>query len=364
MFLNKIKQNLAGFAVVALAFTGFAAVAPANAVATTADVTWTSVNRMNSTISSNTITVGATVGASENFQNVNAMVRLADSSNNLAIQVGDIIRATGTYTNVTDGSTASSISTNCVNINALSGVTWSYPNSCSSTTGSNNVVVSNTTLSLAAGNYSSFTISNNFNLIDASMSAGDQLTFAISYSLVRGGVETALPIRNAVTADSIASFYFAKTTADRSHLVGATDTTISTQSDFCVYRGENGVTNNTQIEVTMTNSGTGNSINSVSGSGWVYGGGSSLTPSINGNTRTYTAPASGWDVLQISVWATVGTPTVGQTFTPVLSAVISGTSTSVIDTCKRAVNGFAAPTVTSNANDVTVSWGSAPALPV
>ena len=33
MFLNKLKQNLAGFAVVALAFTGLSAIAPANAVA-------------------------------------------------------------------------------------------------------------------------------------------------------------------------------------------------------------------------------------------------------------------------------------------------------------------------------------------
>ena len=364
MFLNKIKQNLAGFAAVVVAAAGFTAIAPANAVATTADVTWTSVNRMNSTISNNTITVAATVGANETFQNVSSWVRLGDSSNNLAIQVGDIIRATGTYTNITDGSTASSINTNCVNISALSGVSWSYPNSCNTAFGANNVVVSDTTLSLAAGNYSSFTVSNNFNLSDSAISANDQLQFSVSYKLVRGGVETALPIRTAVTSDSSASFYFVKTTTDRSHVVGATDTTINTNSDFCVYRGENGVTNNTQIEITVTNSGTGNSISSVGGSGWVYGGGTSLTPSINGNIRTYTAPANGWDVLQFSVYATVGSPTVGQTFTPVLSAVISGTSTSVIDTCKRAVNGFAAPTVTANANDVTVSWGSAPSLPV
>ena len=367
MFLNKIKQNFAGFAAVVIAAAGFAAVAPAHAVGTsvsTADVSYTSVMRGNASVSTNTITTNATVGASEQLLNVNSNVRLADSTNTLAIQSGDIIRATGTYSNLTDNSTALFISTNCVNINALSGSTWSYPNSCNSSSGSNNVVVSNTTLTLAAGTYTSFTISNNFNITDSSISSGDQLRFVVAYTLVRGGVETALPIRTSVQNDSILGFYFTKLTADRSHLVGATDTSVSVQSDFCIFRGENGVTNNTQVDVTMTNSGTGNAFSSVSGSASPYSGMGMLTSTTSGQIRTYTMPASGWDVVRVSVWASVGSLTVGQTMTPVLSAVISGTSTSVIDKCSRAVTGFAAPTVTANANDVTVSWSGAPALPV
>ena len=204
MFLNKIKQNLAGFAAVVIAGTALTAIAPAHAVGTTvttAQVSYTSVQRSNSTISGNSISVAATVGADETISNVWANLELADATHLFTAQTGDSIKLTATYTNVTDSSTANYFSASCTDWNArlsVSPFTWSNGNGCTAANGSNNVVSKTTALTnLAAGTYDNLSVNQNFNVNDSSISSGDQLTLSVAVYLVRGGVETALNLSTA-----------------------------------------------------------------------------------------------------------------------------------------------------------------------
>ena len=373
MFFNKIKQNLAGFAAVVIAGTALTAIAPANAVGTsvtTSQVGYTSVQRSTSTISANSITVAATVGADETLSNTWANLELADATHIFTAQSGDSIKLTATYVNVTDGSTASYMSASCTDWNARSSVSpygWTYGNGCTSVSGSNNVVSKTTALtSLAAGTYDNLSVNQNINLNDSSISSGDQLTLTVQAFLVRGGVDTAMNLAtgNGNVNELMMNFNKVGTV---NHTAGATDSYINFNSNFCVFKGENGVTNSTQIDVTVTNSVTGNNISYVAADASIYGGmGAPLTGTTSGNTRSFVLPASGWDVVRLSAWASVyaNDVTVGQTFTPVLSAVIHGTSTSVVDVCSRSISGLAAPTATpSNSTGVDLSW-TAPTLPV
>ena len=372
MFINKIKQNFAGFAAVAIAFAGFSAIAPANAVGTsvtTSQVGYTAVQRSNSTISANSMTVSATVGADETLTNLYADIQLAGTSNLFTAQAGDSLKVTGTYANVTDNSTASYMSTSCTNWSArLSSTpyTWTYGNGCNSTNGANNVVTKTTALTgLSAGTYDTLSFNQSFNLSDSSISVGDQLTFNVVVLLVRGGVETPLNIVTTNMGSNQIMMNFNKV-GTLNHTTAASDSYLNFNANFCVFKGENGVTNSTQIDVTVANSGTGNNISYVSGDASIYGGmGSPITPTTSGNTRSYVLPASGWDVVRISAWSNVSTSdlTIGQTFTPVLTAVIHGTSTSVIDLCSRTVPGMAAPTATAGGTSVSLAW-AAPTLPV
>ena len=373
MFLNKIKQNLAGFAAVVIAGTALTAIAPANAAGTsvtTSQVSYTSVQRSNSTIAGNSISVAATVGANETISNVWANLELADATHLFTAQTGDSIKLTATYANVTDSSTANYFSASCTDWNArlsVSPFTWSNGNGCTSANGSNNVVSKTTALTnLAAGTYDNLSVNQNFNVNDSSISSGDQLTLSVAVYLVRGGVETALNLSTANGNINELLLNFNKV-GTVNHTAAATDTYLNFNSNFCIYKGENGVTNSTQIDVTVTNSVAGNVISYVGGDASIYGGmGTPITGTTSGNTRSFTLPASGWDVVQMNAWASVNSSdvTIGATFTPVLSAVIHGTSTSVIDLCTRSVTGMAAPTVTpSNGTGVAVSW-TAPTLPV
>ena len=116
MFLNKIKQNLAGFAAVVIAATALTAIAPANAVGTsvtTSQVAYTSVQRSNSTVTANSVAVSATVGTDETMSNIWANLELADSTHIFTAQAGDSIKLTATYANVTDNSTASYLYASC-----------------------------------------------------------------------------------------------------------------------------------------------------------------------------------------------------------------------------------------------------------
>ena len=372
MFLNKIKQNLAGFAAVVIAATALTAIAPANAVGTsvtTSQVAYTSVQRSNSTVTANSVAVSATVGADETMSNIWANLELADSTHIFTAQAGDSIKLTATYANVTDNSTASYLYASCTDWNARSAVSpygWTYGNGCTSVTGANNVVSKTTALtSLAAGTYDNLSVNQNFNITDSSISAGDQLTLTVAAYLVRGGVDTAINLAtgNGQTNELMMNFNKVGTV---NHTAAATDSYINFNSNFCVFNGENGVTNNTQIDVTVTNTVTGNNIGYVSGDASIYGGMNSITGTTSGNTRSYVLPASGWDVVRFNAWASVyaNDVTVGQTFTPVITAVIHGTSTSVLDLCARSVPGMAAPTATpSNSTGVGLSW-TAPTLPV
>ncbi len=374
MFLNKLKQNLAGFAAVVIAGTALTAIAPANAAGTsvtTGEVSYTSVQRSNSTVTANSIVVAATVGANETISNVWANLELADSSHIFTAQSGDSIKLTATYANLTDNSTASYFSSSCTDWNSRLSVapyTWTNgSDGCNSVNGSNNVVSKTTALTnLAAGTYDSLSINQNYNISDTSISSGDQLTLTVQAFLVRGGVDTALNLMtgNGNVSELLMNFNKVGTV---NHTAAATDSYLNFNANFCVFKGENGVTNSTQIDVTVTNSVTGNNISYVSGDASIYGGmGSPITGTTSGNTRTYVLPASGWDVVRFSAWANVSSNdvTVGQTFTPVLSAVIHGTSTSVLDLCARSIPGMAAPTATpSNSTGVALSW-TAPTLPV
>ena len=371
MLISKIKQNLAGFAAVVVASAAFTAIAPATAAGTsvtTPEVSYLSVTRTNNSVSSSSLTATATVGSDERMQNIYSYANLAENANQVAIQAGDQLKVTGTYTNLTDNSTVSYLSSSCSDWSSLpaGSSTWSYGNSCAMTSSQTNTISKTVGIGLSAGNYSGLRMNMSFNLGDASMSAGDQIRFVISYSLVRSGSDIPLTIRTSQGSDNSASFYFAKTNATASHTVNATDSNLNLNSDFCVYRGENGVTDNTQITVNVSNSGTGNVVSYLNGDGTVYGSMSSITRSTSGNTITFTMPSSGWSVARLSAWASVdsGSLTVGQTFTPVLSAVIAGTSTSVIDKCSRAVTAPAAPTVTAGSTSVTVAWGALPTIPV
>ena len=367
MLIKTIKQNFAGFAAVAIAFTGLTAMAPAHAAGTsvtTAEVTYTSVNRQNVTTNANVLTLTGTVGADERLQNIWINADFADFANQFALQAGDQIKYTAVYSNLTDSSTLTYFSNSSTNFDGFNQTTSAnfYGNSSGVVSGTGNTLTRTVALTnFVAGNYSTLGIDINLNQSDPSISAGDNLSVAVTFLLVRGGVESPL---NLVGANyNGTSIYFAKV-GTVNHTIGATDTNVNINSNFCIYRGENGVTNSTQIEIGYTNSGTSGAFSNVWVEGSVYGGGGYFSGTGVGLTKTLTLPASGWDVIQVRSNAyTSGSLTAGQTVIPVLSAVIAGTSTSVIDTCTRKITVGTAPTVTPGASSMAISW-TIPTLPV
>lgn len=366
MILNKIKQNLAGFAAVTLAAAGFTAIAPASAAGTAfsiADVGYTSVSRTTTTLSTNTITLTATVGADERLSNVYFDADFADGSNQLALQAGDSIKSQMVYTNLTDNSTASYFNAGSSNYDAWNG-TNTYNGSGSPSNGSGNTVTRTVALStVTAGNYSRLGLWESFNITDSAISANDNLRFVATYWLVRGGVETPLTVVSQGVGYTPAYSNFSKV-ATVNHTVGATDSYVNSGYNFCIYRGENGVANNSVVEITIANTGTAGAFSSSYADMYFYTGGTSVTPtSTVGNTRTYTLPASGWDVLRVNGSGYLGTLTTGQTVVPELTAVIQGTTTNIIDKCGRIINGNTAPTATPAASSVDLTW-SAPAHPI
>lgn len=366
MLLNKIKQNFAGFAAVVIAASGFAAIAPANAAGTAftiADVGYTSVARTNSTLSSNTITLTATVGADERLSNIYFDADFADSQNQLAIQAGDAIKSQMVYTNLTDGSTASYLYGSSSNYDGWNGTTTYYGNG-SGATGSNNTVSRTTSLtSFTAGNYSRVSLWENFNLTDSAISANDNLQFVATYWLVRGGNEIPLPVVSQGMGSNPAYANFNKV-ATVNHTIGATDSYLNSGYNFCIYRGENGVDFGSVVEITIANTGTAGAFSSSWADMYTYSGGGTVTAtSTVGNTRTYTLPASGWDVLRVNGSGYLGSLTTGQTVVPELTAVKQGTSNNIIDTCSRRISGNTAPTVTAAASSIDVTW-TAPTHPL
>ncbi|MDE2387103.1 MAG: hypothetical protein KGL77_05360 [Actinomycetales bacterium] len=367
MILNKLKQNLAGFAVVAVAFAGFSAIAPANAVGTsvtTGQVSSTNVSRGTKTISGNTATLTATSAADDRISNFNMYISLASVGSQFALQAGDSFKVSVVYANATHPGTLTYNYMGGGNVEgslAAGGYNSATGNTSSANGTGNTFTRTYNSTGMTAGNYSSLYVYFNGSYNDPNFVGGDQVSVAATVSLVRGGVETVMTPLSLSSGSNY--FNVTKTNANATHTVVADDATISTNSDFCVYRGENGVANSTQIDVTITNSGTGNSISNINFSSYIYGGMTTVPGTTNANVRTYTLPASGWDVVRVSAWTYVNTPTVGQTYTPVLSAVIHGTSTSVVDTCSRTVPGMSAPTATANGTTVSLSW-AAPSLPV
>ncbi len=371
MILNKIKQNIAGFSAVVIAATGFAAISPANAAGTSvtsADVTQVYVSRGSGvTVSGNTITQTGTLGADESFQNSYVAIDFADNGSPLALQLGDTFRVTATYTNVTDNTTATYSNLNTANIYAFGGPSsmsyygnaYSFP---SSSNGTVTGVVAVNSPGLVNGNYTSLRISTGVNINDAGLGVGDQFRFVYSFKLIRNSVETDLaPLAN--QSSSATDLSFRKVNGVQTHTAGASDRPYS-NSDFCIYRGENGVTDSTVIDVTYANSGTGAAPSNFNVDAYNYGGGMTLytVTSVSALTKRITMPASGWSVATVRGYGSMATMTSGQTYTPVISAVIQGTSTNVLDTCYRSVSGTAAPTVTPGSSSVTVGW-TAPAIP-
>lgn len=367
MLIKTIKQNLAGFAAVAIAFTGLTAMAPAHAAGTsvtTDQVSYTTVNRQNVTSSANVLTLTGTVGADERLQNIWINADFADFANQFALQAGDQIKYTAVYSNLTDSSTLTYFSNSNTDFDGFNQTTSAnfYGNSSGMVQGTGNTLTRTVALTnFVAGNYSTLGVNINLNQTDPSISAGDNISVAVTFLLVRGGVES--PLNLVGTNYNGTSMYFAKV-GTVNHTIGATDSNVNIHSDFCIYRGENGVTNSTQIEVTYTNSGTSGAFSSIWVEGSNYGVGGYFSGTGVGLIKTLTLPASGWDVVQIRSNAyTSGSLTAGQTVIPVLSAVIAGTSTSVIDTCTRKITVGTAPTVTPGASSMAISW-TIPTLPV
>ncbi len=371
MILNKIKQNLAGFAAVAIAASGFAAATPAVAAGTSVtsgDVSTLYVSRSNNVVvSGNTVTQTATMGADETLQSPYVSIDFADFNNQISLQAGDEFRATVTYTNITDNATSTYTRLNNLNLNAWSGAQNYYGNAYnfnSTSTGTATGTVGFNSPGVATGNYSNFDISVGVNITDTGLGAGDQLQFVYSFKLIRGGVETDLTPLSVQPNGGQNSMSFRKINGVQTHTAASGDYAYS-NADFCIYRGENGVTDSSVIEISYSNTGTAGAPNDLSVDGYPFGGGG-MTPltvtTVSTLVKRLTMPASGWSVATVHAYGNSGSLTAGTTYAPVISAVLQGTSTNVLDTCSRSVSGMAAPTVTSGSNSVSVSW-TAPAIP-
>jgi hypothetical protein len=325
---QKIREVKLPFLAVigALVFGGI--VAPASAAGTSvtgAQFLKTTVNRGTSSSTGNETTALATLGANETFSGGYMSIQAASPSNTLAIQAGDSIKVTATYTNVTSGTTATSISMSWLDVNGLrvGSQVSNYANANFNATGSNNTVTGTATPSnLPAGTYESFYVNVGVNITDAAATANDQLRIVTSFTLVRGGVETALTTRGTAYNNS---FRVVKTgTLD--HTLASGDQFVYSSGNFCIFNNQNGVTNNTQIDITVANTGTATlsdvMINPQNG----------MATQVNG-VYQISMPASNWTRSSIFVHLSANNPQAAQTWAPTISAVIHGTSTNVLDLC-------------------------------
>lgn len=333
---QRIKEVKLPFIAViaALAFGGI--VAPANAAGTSvtsADLLYTTINRGVSTIASNTISTTATVLANERVNGSYGWAEFADPQHLLTLQAGDSIKVSATYTNVTRASTASAISLTYTSWNGgNSGSQTNYSGSApTSVTGANNTVSRTFALStFPAGTYDNFYVNVNANLTDSAIAANDQIKFEYSYYLVRGGVETALQPRSQQN-NSPATFRITKLNT-KDHTAVSDDSFAYSNSNVCIYYGENGVTAGTQIEITARNTGTVSIASPM------------ITPNMSGTLQpnsgiySYTMPAISGNATNVSINFNLnssGTLSAGQTWIPEITAVIAGTSTNVLDRCFR-----------------------------
>ena len=358
MFINKIKQNFAGFAAVAIAFAGFSAIAPANAVGTTTtagQVGYTYANRGTVSTSSNSVTITTTVTANTQMNNAYASVSLANFGNALTLQANDSLRLTTTYANLTTNVAPSMLTSSMTNIYGASAAVSSYT-SVSSTTGT---VVKDIPLTTGGGAFTPGSITQmdaqaNVSWSTTGMNTGDQIRVVFTFELLRGGSTVALPVRNTGSALINA----ASLAADSTMVVPSDASNINYQTDAaCVWRGENGVTAGTVIDVTVGQSGNAGTLTASNARLYTQGSYSPTSPTVTNNSFSFTMPSgTAYDFAKFGISGMLTSPVVGATFTPTLTAVIHGTSTNVLDICSRNNTSQTAPTATAGGTSVAVTW--------
>jgi hypothetical protein len=332
---QKIREVKLPFLAVigALVFGGI--VAPASAAGTSvtaADIINTTVNRGTTTSSANSITVTATMASGETLGGAYAFTTLSDAQHQFTLQANDSIKVVATYTNLTSGTNATSISMGYTSWygyqqgqnTSISGSNGTTVNG-SANTASKTAALTN----LTAGTYDAINLNSNMNVTDAAVAAGDQVRIVYEYYLVRGGVESAF---NLVTGQNNArgEIRIRKSVSD-DHTVTSADTSLYSSANFCVFNNENGVTAGTQIEVTASSTGT---LAAQMTDVYLTNNGSPIQAS-NG-IYTVTMPSGSWTSQGIGVFIQAyNLSTVGQTWAPTVSAVIAGTSTNVLDRCNR-----------------------------
>jgi hypothetical protein len=358
LFINKIKQNFAGFAAVAIAFAGFSAIAPANAVGTTTtagQVGYTYANRGTVATSSNSVTITSTVTANTQMNTAYASVSLATVGNAVTLQSGDSLRVTAAYTNLTTNVVPSVIASSMTNIYGASAAVSSY----STVTSATGTVVKDVPLTNFGGSFTPGSITQmdtqvNINWSSTGMNTGDQVRVVFTYELLRGGSTIALPVRNTGTALINAVSLDAASTM----VIPSDASNINYQTDAaCVWRGENGVTAGTIIDVTIGQTGNSGTLTATNARLYTQGSYSATNPTVTNNSFSFTMPAgTAYDFAKFGINGMLTSPVVGATFTPTLTAVIRGTSTNVLDTCSRNNNSQTAPTATAGGTSVAVTW--------
>ena len=315
--------------VAALAFGGI--VAPASAAGTSvtsSQVSTTLVQRGTSSYSSNGNTVVATVGANETVQGGYFYLQAADPNNPLTIQAGDSFKAVATYTNLTSSTTATVIKSNWMNASGSANGNAPYLNASNNSmvTGSNNTVTQTMTLgSLTPGTYNLLSINFGIDLTDAAVAANDQLQVVAQFMLVRGGTETILAQRgNNYGSNSVIQL---KKVSTLNHTMVSGDNFTYTNGYFCVFNNQNGVTNGTQIEITVSNSGDSGIQNAM-----VMPQNAGQLNGVN-NVFSFTLPSSNWTRHSFSVMLQPQSTSVNKTWQPSFTAVIAGTNTNVMDSC-------------------------------
>ena len=156
---------------------------------------------------------------------------------------------TTAYTNLTTNVAPSMLSSSMTNIYGASAAVSSY-NTVTSATGT---VVKDIPLTTGGGAFTPGSITQmdtqvNVNWSSTGMNTGDQIRVVFTFELLRAGSTIALPVRNTGSALINAASLDAASTM----VIPSDASNINYQTDAaCVWRGENGVTAGTIIDVTV-----------------------------------------------------------------------------------------------------------------